>query len=53
MTGHGNFSGFTAAELSRLKGNPDGSFEIRDYRELKRRNYKNEDLCNTRSGAAF
>ena len=36
MTGHGDFLNLTTAELSQLKGNPEGTFEIRDYRESRR-----------------
>lgn len=44
MTGHSaTIATLTSAEILRLKGNPEGSFEIRDYREhLRRRSYQNE-----------
>ena len=42
MIGHGDFSNFTLSELSRIRGNLKGSFEIRDFRESTRRNINNE-----------
>ena len=50
MTGHGDFSTFTEAEISRLRGKPEGSFELRDYREhLRRRSFYGTDSYRTDS----